>query len=162
MSHDKLNYSLLARYLSGGCNKREREIMEQWRGRNPENEKMMGEFKRIWETAAQKDSTSEKDNRVNGEWEKLKTRLVREGELREDTNERSVYLDKLQPSTVQSPARQIMRVAALLLVAALLGVFSYQYLSHPRPAPQEQVFREISTENAQRASSTLGDGTQVL
>ncbi|SHF55648.1 FecR family protein [Fodinibius roseus] len=163
MESDQLNYSLLARYMSGECSSREGEIIEQWMGEDPRNKKTMEEFRQIWETSARKRETSETELGIGGEWDKLKNRLRKEGELRGDIEKRSGPIRKLQKtSSVHSPTRQLMRVAAVLLIAGLLGLGSYWYGSQSQPETGEQALREISTEKAQRANTTLGDGTRVL
>lgn len=163
MESDQLNYSLLARYMSGECTGRELEIIEQWMGENPRNRKAMEEFQRIWETSARKRGTFEEELGIGGEWDKLKNRLRKEGELRGDIDKRSGNIKKLhKTSSEHSRTRQLMRVAAVLLIAGLLGLVSYQYGSQSQPETGEQALREISTEKAQRANSTLGDGTRVL
>lgn len=162
MKSDQLNYSLLARYLSGDCTNREDEIIKQWISEDPQNKKRMEEFKQIWNASGRTEGTSKVDFGVDGEWDKLKDRLRKEGELSFERDKHSVDIDKLQTFSARSSTRQLLRIAAVLLIAGLMGIFSYQYWSQPQLESEEQSLREISTEKAQRANSTLGDGTRVL
>lgn len=162
MNFDKLNYSLLARYLAGECTGRELEIIKQWLRENPENRKGMKELKQIWETSARKRPVSSDYTGIDGEWDKLKDRLKNEEGFRGHADKRPAGSKELKTPSGYSTTRHLMRVAAVLLLAGLLGILSYQYWSQSQPEPREQALREISTEKGQRANSTLGDGTRVL
>lgn len=162
MESDQLNYSVIARYLSGVCTNKELEIIEQWMGEDPRNKKAIEEYQRIWDTSDRRPDISKEKRGVDGEWDKLKSRLREEGELCGDTQKRPKEINRLQISAGYSATRYIMRIAAVLVIAGLLGVLAYQFKPQFEPGPRDQALREISTEQAQRANTTLGDGTRVL
>lgn len=147
--------------MAGECSDREQKIIEQWINEDPGNKKGMEEFKRIWK-ASEQERDSKDAFEVDGEWDKLKARLIRDEELQYETEQHASHIRQFQTSSVHSTTQKVGRVAAILLVAGLFGLLFYQYWPQQEVEPQEQVLRTISTEKAQRANLTLGDGTKVL
>lgn len=156
------NYQLLARYLAGECTEREEEKIDEWLRKDPDNHRKMKEFKRIWLTA---DSGHEVVKWINTEqdWQVLKQRIdhQKEDDAAEVGGAQSSSNLKLPGSPVHSRVQQLGRVAAILVIIALIGVISYQNWYPGESDREPPVLREIITEKGQQINLTLADGSRV-
>lgn len=157
---DRPNFRLFARYFSGECSKKENEKIEQWIKSNPENSKTMTELERIWKVAGQ--DADEFDALFNPEegWGDIETEIALDGD--KGGRQRAVIrnLSKNYSSITKTNFSQFLRVAAIILVASLLGILAYQNL-YQEPEIVKPVLREIAVEKGQRGNITLSDGTKV-
>lgn len=160
MEFEKFNYQLLARYVGGKCTTREQEKIEEWADSHPENRKRLEQFKRIYSTSEQKGDIVQDQFDAELQWEELVIRLKTEDEF-DKKESKDDHQAAHRTSSLHSATQKIMRVAAIFLVAGLIGVFAYQN-GYQDPEAEEPVLREVSTANAQRANLTLGDGTKVM
>lgn len=160
MSRDKPNYRLLARYLANDCTDREREIIEGWEAQNRENHIAMNKMKRIWVASAEQEQLQFEWMDIEEDWSTLRQRIELLDEKRHPEHEKASYTATrpAKPGTFQ----QLVKVAAIFAVMALLGVFAYSNWYVEEPISQESVLKEISTGNAQRVNLTLSDGTGIL
>lgn len=157
----ELNYRLLARYLADECTDREKERLEGWIQKNPDNKRKLKEFERIW-------SASEKGKKMikqwfdaEQDWEALKRQIHRQKESQAMPVENSA--SRLYPltSAAHSRVQQLMRFAAIFIIAALTGIISYQNWYPDETIQKDPVLREIMTENGQRINLTLSDGSYI-
>jgi ferric-dicitrate binding protein FerR (iron transport regulator) len=95
------------------------------------------------------------------QWDKLQARLEKE-EIGRQTSQMVSDGSQFRSASIHSTTQKIARVAAVILVAGLIGIFAYQNLYQPEQNIKEPVLREVRTANAQRANLMLGDGTQVM
>lgn len=153
MKFEHFDYQLLARYMDGECTSQERKKIEKWTRADPENQEKLQQFQRIWNTSAQNSDLLQDLFDADEQWDELLVRLENEN-VRHDST--------FQSSSIHSMTQKVVRVAAIFLVAGLIGVLAYQNWYQPKPEVQEPVLREISTANAQRANLTLADGTEVM
>ncbi len=161
MEYEELDYKLIARYLAGECTLREQEHIEDWANKCPENKKKLNELRQVYNASQQKRCGVSDLFNPESQWKELQARLRDEGDLRSKINNAD-HGSEFRSSTLHSATQKIMRVAAIFLVAGLVGVFAYQNWYQPEPKAEEPVLREVSTANAQRANLTLGDGTKVM
>lgn len=163
MIPEDFNQQLLTRYLTGQCTEEERNEIEKWISQNKDHKKKLIAFKRILEVTGNEDRLKMSNDGVDAKknWKELKKRLTRETNFGKQKTGRS-HRSTFQATSIHSTTQKVVRVAAILLIAGLIGVLSYQNFYQPEPAEQKPVFREIATEHAQRANLTLEDGTQVM
>lgn len=163
MKSDEFKPELLARYVAGEYTEQERKKIEQWLNKHPDNEKKMEEFKRIWDVTKNKQQSIREMFDRDKNWQNLKARLKEDGDFEQPASEpayASTSRSRITP--LHSVTQKIIRVAAIFLIAGLVGVLAYQNWYQPEPEAQDTVLREISTANAQRANLTLNDGTEVM
>lgn len=162
MNFEEFDYQLLARFMVGDCTPRERERMEAWAEGDPANRKKLEQFKRIWETSDQKRQVLQDFFDTDQEWKRLQSRLEQEDELSDAPTSTPSLEAKRRSASIHSMTQKLARVAAIFLIAGLLGVLAYQNWYQPEPKVQEPVLREVNTANAQRVNLTLSDGTRVM
>lgn len=162
MKFEELDHQLLARYMAGECTPREREMIDNWASASPKNKKKLEQYTRIWNSSAQSRSMLKDMFDAEEQWSQLQSRLRVEEEIKSSPEEKKNSSSKFRTSSVHSVTQKVVRVAAIFLVAGLMGLLAYQNWYHPEPESKEPVLREISTANAQRANLTLGDGTNVM
>lgn len=161
MKIDKFDYQLLARYLVGDCTIREREEIEDWASAHPENREKLQQFKRVWEISEQSRNVMRGLFNAEEQWDELQARLEKEGDGHQVKKDSS-YDSKFRSASIHSTTHKILRVAAIFLIAGLVGFLSYQNWYQPEPKAEKPVLKEVRTANAQRANLTLGDGTKVM
>lgn len=158
MNSEELNYQLLASYMAGECTSEEEKIIAEW-AQDSQNRKKLEKFKRIWNAAEHKKKGAGEVN-LSREWNRLQGRIsTRDGKVATKMNRKG---KSFRSSSIHSFGHFAMRIAAIFLVTGLIGVFVYQNWEEPKPEQaKETVLRTISTDNAQRANFTLGDGSSV-
>lgn len=163
MEFEDLDYQLLARYLAGECTERERKEVDDWIKADPENGKKLKQFSRIWDLSMQNKRMADDLFDAEKQWQELQDRLRKdEKSVHQSGSEDRVTVSNFRKTSIHSMTQKVARVAAIVLIAGLMGVLAYQNWGQPEPEPKEPVLREISTANAQRANLTLGDGTKVM
>lgn len=155
-----MDTSLIAKYLAGESNNREKKKVEQWLQVDPKNHELMKEFKRIWEASGKGNEQFQNHFDPTEDWEQLRHRILRENGNHEAVHSSDFHLYKSYSRTNKSYSAQILRVAVIILVASLLGVLSYEHL-YQQLEVAEPTLREISMDKGQRGNITLSDGTQV-
>lgn len=162
MKEDRIEYNLIARYIAGESSSQEEEYIRKWARKNRENKQLLQEFKRIWNASEGDPESFIRETGALENWKNLKRRLGDEKQTKAfDSKVDSVNFNPSNSSLHRTTA-VISRVAAVLLLAGLIGWFLHLNLSTPTSEEKTPVLREISTSNAQRASMTLGDGTEVM
>lgn len=150
----------LARYLSDECSPAEREKIEQWIQSDPINKEMMREFKYIWNASGQNSSELNLFFNPEEDWQQL-CHKTRDNEKQDRSSSTPIQRPQNKyPKNVRRNFTQIARVAAIILIASLVGAAAYQIL-YPQPELAQPVLREISMERGQRGNITLSDGTKV-
>lgn len=149
----------IARYLAGACSQAEKEKIEKWIEAGPANRKLMSEYRDIWEASESESEAVESMFNAEQDWERLQQRLMpHSGDAAASTFQQNNYTLHHSHSRM-SP---ILKVAAVILLAALLGVVSYQnFYSPPVAETVEPTLREIVTPKGQLANIKLTDGTRV-
>lgn len=152
-----MNFEVIARYLANTCTERERKEVEQWLKTDNNNRQMMDEFRRIWDATENYEQMNEEWIEIEEDWNRVKERV--------GLSERGhSFSAKREPvSRDKGMLQQIVKVAAIVLFMALMGVLAYQNWQEPEePVAQNPVLKEISTSNGERVNLTLSDGTRML
>lgn len=151
-----MNTSILAKFLAEECDNKEKQLVESWLSESPKNKEIMKELQKIWEASEHSDS-SEDSFDTNIEWVVLQHRIEDES-LNFNTKHvnRSTWLSLYNPLLPT-----LSKVAALFLVAAMVGLFFIDRFYVPPVDSNESVMNEISMEKGHRGGVTLSDGTKV-
>lgn len=160
MENEELDYQLLARYMAGECTSHERRQLEDWASASQKNEAKLKQFRKIWNISEQKEGALGHFFDANEPWDQLQNRLDRERE--QVSAKQSTVSSKYRSASIHSMSNKVVRVAAIFLIAGLVGVFAYQNWYQSESKAQKPVLREVSTANAQRVNLTLSDGTEVM
>jgi ferric-dicitrate binding protein FerR (iron transport regulator) len=153
-------YQLIASYLAGECTDQERKRVEQWIDQSQDNKKQFQELRRIWQLSGDAVSSQNMELDLDQEWDRLGRQIREQKASSRNKNSDQKGYWSFRSSSIHSGTQKFIRIAALFLVAGLFGVLSYH--SWYQPDKKEQVLRQISTDNGQRANLTLTDGTEVM
>lgn len=159
-------WTSLVHVLAGASTPEDERRVEQWLGENPEHPRLMALLRQIWEASGtpQGDWPSETADDLDARWQTFLEQAREEVPVRPPA--RGVPLQpRERPAASRrrfgSPARQLLRVAVVLLVLAG-GVWLATSLMPERAAESVPLaWQEVTTEPGQRATVQLGDGTQV-
>ncbi|MEX1063163.1 MAG: FecR domain-containing protein [Balneolaceae bacterium] len=158
-----MNQKLIIRYLSRECTDKEIDLIERWLESSPENQKMMQELELIWKESGKNPPADEEFN-VEADWLVLSYRMKKEESM---SSHKSAQHQKAQrhPSgaltLVNTGWGQAVRIAAVILVAAVMGAFTWQNLNIAQSGEEGPSVREIAVEKGQRSNIILTDGTNV-
>lgn len=154
-----MDSKLIARYLAGNCSQKEREEVKQLAEASPANRKLMKEYRHIWEASESEAEAYELMFNVEQDWKKLQQRIIPDTVGVTDTHKSKNNLISKQ---LHSRMAQIMRVAVVVIIAALIGIITYQNFYSPSVVETvEPTLREIVTQKGQLANLKLSDGTTV-
>ena len=155
-------YQLIASYLADECTDQERRRVEQWIDQSQENKRQFQKLRRIWQLSGKAVSSEDMEWNVDQEWNRLGRQInkQKDSSISKDSDQKRYW--SFRSSSIHSGTQKFIRIAAVFLVAGLFGVLSYQSWHPPDQKQQEQVLRQISTDNGQRANLTLADGTEVM
>jgi ferric-dicitrate binding protein FerR (iron transport regulator) len=153
-----LNSQLVARYLAGRCSDSELNQIQNWLEEDRSHRQLMSEYVRIWEAAEDREVALGRMFDAEQDWRILQKRIAqkpsKDSGLAQYINQSLTF--------VYFGMGQMMRVAAVLLIASLTGIIVYQnFYSPPIVETVEPTLREIVTSKGQRADLTLSDGTRV-
>lgn len=110
-SKNKTDWSLLAKYMAGETNEKEKQAVTEWLDNNPENRVLYKEIKSDWKIM---DTMNSRFN-VDNAWNKLQNRIVaNDGSIADSNN---IAAHQLSRRNFLTP----MRIAASLLFLAFLG-----------------------------------------
>ncbi len=145
---------LLARYLVNNCTETEVKIVESWLDEDANNLVLMKEFEKIWNISP--DIRKDDENfDVELDWAVLQSRI-------EEETSHSHRLYMRNSNRLESSRWFVFaKVAAIFIVAMLIGVYANQLLFTEVP-DATPMLKEISMDKGQRGSVTLSDGTKVF
>lgn len=152
----ELDIKLLARFLAGECDDKEKRLVQDWESKSLTNKEKMKEFEKIWEASKRSDSLDSSFD-TNLEW------VVLQNRIENDTlNFNSKHVNRSSWLSLYNPLLPALtRVAALFLITALVGMFFFDRFYVPPSETNEPVLNEISMEKGHRGGVTLSDGTKV-
>ncbi len=143
----------MARYLAEKCTVDEAEKVDEWLAEDRKNIKAMKMFEKIWSMSP--DFGIEDENfDAELDWAVLQSRMDEELGYSKKINTRKLY--RLQSSNWFV----FTKVAAIFVVAMLIGIYANQYLINEEP-DLLPTLKEISMDRGQRGTVTLSDGTKV-
>ncbi|MEX2437899.1 MAG: FecR domain-containing protein, partial [Candidatus Babeliales bacterium] len=150
-----MNHNKLIQYLSNEASENEREEVKDWLGANPKHSKILENLEQIY-----KASGMDLDEKMNfdaeADWKALRHRIV-------NKNMKPLKSDKINPnlwSAKSTGLSQVLRIAAILLVTAFIGIFAWSNFYTETPE-EVLAMREIVSGKGQRVNLVLSDGTNV-
>lgn len=156
MKQNEIEPAVVVRYLANEATEEETKSVEQWINAAPQNRREFKEIEKIWTRSASRPDFEKKLFDADLDWQRLKNKA--EGD--ESASGASSLINYDISHNRFWPA--LTRVAAVLLVAGMIGVFAYRSWTSSEDESRKPALREISTALAQRVNLTLSDGTKVL
>lgn len=153
MNIDHKYWVLIQRFISGNADEEQRQMLNAWMNRHPDNRKLVRELKEIWQSTP----PEEFDVNVQAAWKKFQHRRKSPASL----EKQKVYSSYQQ--TFKKPL-YLLRVAAVILVSVLAGVFVQYTLTNSNDAEQTSEFyvlQTFETEKGEKAQVTFSDGSKV-
>lgn len=163
-----MKYSLLARYLSRECSIKERLEIERWLDENPDNRRLLERLELIWKSTKLRSEAENYEFDAESDWKSLRCRIKMDkqinmaGAVKKHKPEKSGIQYLKDQSAINSGFALFMRIAAVLILAAVIGVFTIQIGYDFFTAEEEEpVLREIVMDKGQRVNIVLPDGTYM-
>lgn len=152
-------WAVIVRYLENTMTKEDSDFLESWLNQNNENRRILHSVDQIWKATSEKSQGSFlKELNLEKDWDRISERI----EQKDSDGQR----DRIQKFRKLRKRQQIisnlLKVAALILVAFTSVYLTLQYTPVSEAPVYEPVFKEISTKAGERANVDLGDGTKVL
>lgn len=146
----------IIRYLAGECNQREKRDVEAWLDSKPEYKKAVENFGKVWDKKLYR--TRQFD--VEAAW----NRVSRDIEQKRMTGLRSSMQRVKDPSKIRtahgdlvSNCYRYVRVAAILVIATMIGLFAYYWIDDYH---QDQL-QVVETDRGERSSIQMSDGSNI-
>lgn len=152
-------WPVIVRYLDKSIDEADSIRLEEWLEKSSENQRILHSIDRIWKSTEEK-SKDTLINQLNLEkdWDNVAYRI--KSTNTEKKQARIQRFGKLRKR--QQLFSNLLKAAALILVAVTSGFLTLQYAPQPSEPHAEPVFNEIATNAGERASIELGDGTKVI
>lgn len=158
MSDKEEIWPVIVRYLDGIVDDSDTKKLEEWLAENNENRRILHSVSQIWKASEDKsqDALMQEFN-LEEDWERISSHITQTDE--EGKKARVLKFKRLRKR--QQLLSNLMKVAALVLVAIASGFLTLQYAPLQQEKVYEPVFNEIQTSAAERARVELGDGSKV-
>jgi transmembrane sensor len=150
-----IDYNLIVKYLAGECTNEEIRNIETQMKTDPRFSDTMYEFEKIWNTKKQQPAD---------QWDKKGVWIKIEQEF--GKNEARISPIKPIRTKKQFGIKEkrgmnwLIRIAAVFLVAGITSLFTILYM-HDIRDDVPSLMREVVTENGQRATVHLDDGSRI-
>lgn len=152
-------WPLIVRYLDNTIEDNELSMLENWLNKSNENRRALHAADRILKASQEPTQESLIDElHLEEDWDKIYSYINRPSA--EETRARVLHFRKLRKR--HQFFSNVLKVAALVLVALTSVFFTLQYVSQPTEYSSEPVLKEISTQAGERSSIELGDGSRVM
>ncbi len=115
-SDKNIDFELITRHLSGETNHSEEQELKQWLEKDPDNPKLLEEYRSVWDKLGRIESVAGLD--LDAEWKVLESRMVESGKLR-----------TMQAGRTRSAGFYIGRIAVAAMLALIL-TFSGIYIAN--------------------------------
>jgi ferric-dicitrate binding protein FerR (iron transport regulator) len=137
--------------LSGKSTPRKEAMLKEWLNKDPANREIFNHLQSIWERTPEEDF----DVNIEKAWAQFKkNQITEEPAARYQSSSKKITLKYF-----------LTRAAAIILLVACIGVFSYKYAYNPI-APMENrenaVMEKVVTAKGEKAQVTFTDGTKVI
>lgn len=150
---------VIRRYLSGECTPEEKVAVERWVAEDPDHREYFEAIKKVWKVIPRHDM----DVDFEHEWQRISTRLGIDPE-----EEKEEHVDARLPNNSTqtphiSPFKQLLRVAAVILIIALPAYYfaSFDNNSEVTPTQVEMAMQKFETPRGESASMELSDGSKI-
>jgi transmembrane sensor len=159
MGKEEEIWPVIVRYLDKSIDEQESNTLEEWLDKSAENRRILHAIDRIWKSTEERPQDS-LINQLNLErdWDKIADRIQSPGKEKKEARIRR--FKKLRKR--QQILSNLLKAAALVLVAFTSAFLTLQYAPQPAEQYAEPVFNEIGTNAGERANVELGDGTKVM
>jgi len=139
---------LIGKYLAGEATLEEMEVVDGWRSENVSNQQYFNQLETIFAQAATVKQDLQFDE--DAAWNKVRARL-------KQSQGKVVNLNS-EPPAVDHTWRMVWKVAASLLLVAVVGFFAYQFTQSPDDGvvPVQVVAEKVTVKD------TLPDGSEVV
>jgi len=152
--------SLLAKYLSGECTDKEREVVEKWLKADKNNANLLNSFDSIWAVKEQNLETSN----TKSIWSNVAERISKDN-TSENREFEGFFKSNVKKTSsplifklIQSPA---LRYAAVFLIIILIPVLYYLNMQQNN-VNNVVTWKTIAVENGWQSTVTLGDGSKLI
>jgi len=152
-------WPVIVRYLDKSIDEQDSNTLEEWLEESAENRRILHAIDRIWKSTEVKphDSLLNQLN-LERDWDKVANKI--QSPDKEKKQARIRRFAKLRKR--QQIFSNLLKVAALVLVAFTSAFLTLQYAPQPATQYTEPVFNEIGTNAGERANVELGDGSKVM
>lgn len=159
MQKNKDIWPIIVRYLDNSIGDDESGQLEVWLDQSNENRRILHSVDRIWKASEEK-SQDFLINELNLEkdWDFIANHI--DSSNPEEKRARILHFRKLRKR--QQIFSNVLKVAALVLVAFSSVLLTLQFAVLPEETIKEPVFNEIATNAGERANIELGDGSKVM
>lgn len=159
MDKESKIWSLIVKYLDDNLSTEQAEELENWLNESSENRWTLNIVNQIWKASEDKSQEALlKELNLEQDWGIIAEKIDEKPEnVKEQRVEKFRKIRKKQRLF-----SNLLKVAALILVAVTSVFLTLQFASVQDDAAYEPVFKEITTKSAERASIQLGDGSSVM
>lgn len=151
-------WPVIVRYLDDTMDDKDSARLEEWLEEGNENRKILHSVSQIWKASEERshDSLIQELN-LEKDWERIACHIEKTDA--EKKNERILKYKRLRRR--QQIFSNLLKAAALVLVAFTSGYLTLQYAPAVEDQEYKPVFNEIRTSAGERANVDLGDGSKV-
>lgn len=159
MSDKEEIWPVIVRYLDGAMDEADSIKLETWLSESIENRRSLHSVSQIWKASEDRSQdTLIKELNLEKDWERISNHISQT-----DVTEKKARVLKFKRLSKRHQLfSNLIKVAALLLVAITSGFLTLKYAPLQQMKDYEPVFNEIQTSAAQRARVELGDGSKVM
>ncbi|MDZ7757965.1 FecR family protein [Rhodohalobacter sp.] len=158
MSDKEEIWPVIVRYLDGIVDDSDSKKLEEWLAENSENRRVLHSVSQIWKASEERlQNALIEELNLEEDWERISDHIS-QSDVKEK-NARVLKFKRLRKR--QQFFSNLMKVAALVLVAVASGYLTLQYAPGQQQKVHQSVFNEIQTSAAERARVELGDGSRV-
>lgn len=152
-------WAVIVRYLDNTMTGNDSDRLETWLNQSHENRRILHSVDQIWKASSEKSQENFlKELNLEKDWDRISERIEQSDSG--DRRERIKKFRRLRKR--QQIISNLLKVAALVLVAFTSVFLTLQYAPVNETQVYEPVFKEISTKAGERANVDLGDGTKVF
>ncbi|WP_234572323.1 FecR family protein [Rhodohalobacter sp. 614A] len=152
-------WDVIVRYLDNTMTGNDSDQLETWLNHSNENRRILHSVDQIWKASSEKSQENFlKELNLEKDWDRMSERI----DLSDSGSRRSRIQKFRRLRKRQQIISNLLKVAALILVAFTSVFLTLQYAPVNEPQVYEPVFKEIFTKAGERANVDLGDGTKVF
>jgi transmembrane sensor len=155
MKNRGLDYNIIAKYVSGECSAKEIITIRMKMETDIRFTKAVIDFEKIWK--ARKSQPADQWDK-KGVWGKIEQE-IKKNEARISPIKPIITRKQFDKKENRSMG-WVIRIAAVFLVAAITSLFTILYMQDIR-VDEPSLMREVVTENGQRATIHLDDGSRI-
>ena len=151
-------WPVIVRYLDNTMDSEDSKRLEAWLDHNNENRRTLHAVSQIWKASEDKSQDALIDElNLEQDWNRVFRQINRPDE--KQTAARTTRYRKIPRR--QTLFSNLVKAAALILIAMTSGYLTLQYATISEPISDEPVFNEIRTDAGERARVQLADGSKV-